>query len=80
MQSGDSHHPQQASGLKHLDSKPGDRFEISLMPGGRLEVKAAPSDGIESIFGVLSGKTRKLATIDEIGAVAAAGLSAFIQG
>lgn len=59
--------------LKHLDSKPGDRLDVSLLPGGRLEVKAAPSDGIESIFGLLSKKTRKVATIEEIGAIAAEG-------
>lgn len=59
--------------LKHLDSKPGDRLDVSLLPGGRLEVKAAPSDGIESVFGLLSNKTRKKASIEQIGAVAAEG-------
>lgn len=59
--------------LKHLASKPGDRLDVSLLPGGRLEVKAAPSDGIESVFGLLSNKTRKKASIEEIGAVAAEG-------
>lgn len=59
--------------LKHLASKPGDRLDVSLLPGGKLEVKAAPSDGIESIFGLLSGKIRKAATIEEIGAFAAEG-------
>ncbi len=59
--------------LKHLDSRPGDRLDVSLLPGGRLEVKAAPADGIESVFGMLSGKTGKVATIEEIGAFAAEG-------
>jgi bifunctional DNA-binding transcriptional regulator/antitoxin component of YhaV-PrlF toxin-antitoxin module len=59
--------------LKHLDSRPGDRLDVSLLPGGRLEVKAAPSGRIEEVFGLLAGKTRKVASIDEIGASAAEG-------
>lgn len=59
--------------LKHIGSKPGDRLDVSLLPGGRLEVKAAPCDGIETIFGLLSDKTRKVASIEEIGASAAEG-------
>lgn len=59
--------------LKHLGSKPGDRLEICLLPGGRLEVKAAPSGRIEEIFGVLAGKTCKVASIEEIGVSAAEG-------
>lgn len=59
--------------LKHLASKPGDQLDVSLLPGGRLEVKAVPSGGIETIFGLLSGKTRKAASIEQIGAVAAEG-------
>ena len=59
--------------LKHLDSKPGDRLDVTLLPGGRLEVKAAPSGSIEEVFGLLQGKTRKVASIEEISAVAAEG-------
>jgi len=59
--------------LKHLDSKPGDQLEVSLLPGGRLEVKAAPSGRIEDVFGLLAGKTRKVASIEEIGASATEG-------
>lgn len=59
--------------LKHLDSKPGDLIEVTLLPGGRLEVKAAPAGKIEGFIGALQGKTRKRASIEEIGAVAAEG-------
>lgn len=59
--------------LRHLDSRPGDQLDVSLLPGGRLEVKAAPSGRIESIFGLLSGKTRKAASIEEIRNAAAEG-------
>lgn len=59
--------------LKHLGFKPGDRLEGSLLPRGRLEVKAAPSGRIKEIFGLLVGKTRKVTSIDEISASAAEG-------
>jgi hypothetical protein len=57
--------------LKHLDSRPGDRLDVSLLPGGKLEVKAAPSGRIESVFGLLAGKAHKVATIEEIEAASA---------
>lgn len=57
--------------LKHLDSKPGDQLDVSLLPGGRLEVKAAPSGRIEEIFGLLAGKTCRVASVEDIGACAA---------
>lgn len=59
--------------LRHLDSKPGDLLEVSLLPGGRLEVKAAPSGGIDGFIGALQGKTRKVASLEEIGAAVAEG-------
>ncbi|MGH8538953.1 MAG: AbrB/MazE/SpoVT family DNA-binding domain-containing protein [Stenotrophobium sp.] len=59
--------------LKHLHSRAGDRLEVSLLPGGRLEVKAAPTKGIEEFFGRLEGKVRKVASIEEISAAAAEG-------
>lgn len=57
--------------LKHLNTKPGDRLDVTLLPGGKLQVSAVPGDGIESVFGILAGNTRKKATIEEIGAAAA---------
>jgi antitoxin PrlF len=59
--------------LKHLDSKPGDQLDVTLLPGGKLEVKAAPSGKIEGFIGALEGKTRKVASIEEIGTAAARG-------
>lgn len=59
--------------LKHLGSKPGDQLEVSLLPGGMLEVKAAPSGRIEDVFGMLAGKTAKVASIEEMGMSAAEG-------
>lgn len=59
--------------LKHLNSRPGDRLDVHLLPGGRLEVKAAPSGAIDGFIGLLAGKTRKVASIDEINAAASEG-------
>lgn len=57
--------------LRHLDTRPGDRLDVSLLPGGRLEVKAAPAGGIDAFIGLLAGKTRKVASIQDIVAATA---------
>ena len=59
--------------LQHLHSGPGDRLEVNLLPNGRLEVKAAPAQGIEGFIGCLEGKSAKVASIEDINAVAADG-------
>jgi antitoxin PrlF len=60
--------------LQHLGVHQGDQLEFNMLPGGRLEVRAAARGAsIERIFGLLSGKSRKVATIDELSAAAAAG-------
>lgn len=59
--------------LKHLDAQPGDRLDITCLPGGRLELKAAPAGKIEEFLGALAGETRRVAALDEVGAVAAEG-------
>lgn len=60
--------------LQHLGVEPGEKIEIRALPGGRIEVKAAETErSIEDFFGLLAGKTRKIATIDEIDEAAASG-------
>jgi len=60
--------------LQHLGIKPGEKIELDLLPGGRGLLKAARPDGsIESFFGLLAGRTRKVATIEEINEAAAQG-------
>ena len=60
--------------LEHLGVEPGEKIEIRALPGGRIEVKAAEVQGrIEDFFGLLAGKTRKTATLDEIDEAAACG-------
>ncbi len=60
--------------LKHLGIKPGDQIELDLLPDGRGVLKAArPAGTIGGFVGLLAGRTRKIATIDEINGAAAQG-------
>lgn len=60
--------------LQHLGIKPGEKIELDLLPDGRGVIKAAGQTGtIASFVGVLAGRTKKLATIEEINAAAAQG-------
>jgi antitoxin PrlF len=53
--------------LKHLGVKPGQKIEVEALPGGQLAVKAAPRKGSwEEFYGILAGKTDKVATIEEM--------------
>lgn len=60
--------------LQHLGVSPGDRLEVSKLPDGRVQVRAARKAGsIETVFGMLQdGKGRKL-SLEQIAAAAAAG-------
>jgi bifunctional DNA-binding transcriptional regulator/antitoxin component of YhaV-PrlF toxin-antitoxin module len=60
--------------LQHLGIKPGQKIELDLLPDGRAELKAArPTGTIDSFLGLLAGKSRKVATIEEMNEAAAAG-------
>ncbi len=60
--------------LQHLGVEPGQKIEVDKLPDGRIEVKAARTTGsIDDFIGLLAGKTRKAATIEEIDRAAAAG-------
>jgi len=53
--------------MRHLGVKPGGQIELDLLPDGRGVIRAARRTGkIEDFFGVLAGKTKKVATIEEI--------------
>jgi bifunctional DNA-binding transcriptional regulator/antitoxin component of YhaV-PrlF toxin-antitoxin module len=54
--------------LRHLGVKPGQKVEVDVAPGGRLTVKASTPDarGWEKVFGILAGKSDKIATIEEM--------------
>ena len=60
--------------LQHLGIKPGEKIELDLLPDGRGMLKAArPSGTIKGFVGLLAGKTKKVATIEEINKAAAQG-------
>ena len=60
--------------LQHLGIKPGEKIELDLLPDGRGMLKAArPTGTIEGFFGLLAGRTKKVATIEEINEATAQG-------
>jgi bifunctional DNA-binding transcriptional regulator/antitoxin component of YhaV-PrlF toxin-antitoxin module len=60
--------------LQHLGIEAGEKIEIDLLPGGRATLRAArPAGSIDGFLGVLAGKTRIVATIDELNEAAARG-------
>lgn len=59
--------------LQHLGIKPGEQIELDLLPDGSAALKAARAGGsIAGFIGLLSGRTTKVATIEEINEAAAA--------
>lgn len=60
--------------LQHLGVKPGDKIELDLLPDGQGLLKAArPAGTIDGFVGLLAGRTRKVATLEEIDEAAAQG-------
>ncbi|MDR3451635.1 MAG: AbrB/MazE/SpoVT family DNA-binding domain-containing protein [Rhodoferax sp.] len=60
--------------LQHLGIRPGDKIELDLLPDGRGMLKAArPLGTIDGFVGLLAGRTRKVATIEEINEATAQG-------
>ena len=58
--------------LKHLGVKPGERIALELLPGGRgILMAAKPSGSIDGFIGILAGRTKKVASIEEINATTA---------
>lgn len=63
--------------LQHLGIKPGEKIELDLLPDGRGVIKAARQTGtIAGFVGLLAGRTKKVATIEEINAATTQGWSA----
>ncbi len=60
--------------LQHLGIKPGEKIELDLLPDGRGLLKAArPAGTISGFVGLLAGRTKKVATIEEINEATAQG-------
>jgi antitoxin PrlF len=62
--------------LQHLGIEPGEKIELDKLPDGRVALRAMrPAGTIDGFLGLLAGKTRKVATLDEINEAAASGWS-----
>lgn len=60
--------------LRHLGIEPGQKVDIDLLPGGRVEVKAARATGsISDLFGRLKKEGQPVLTVDDINAITAKG-------
>jgi bifunctional DNA-binding transcriptional regulator/antitoxin component of YhaV-PrlF toxin-antitoxin module len=60
--------------LQHLGVEPGERIELDKLPDGRVILTAKrPAGTIDGFLGLLAGKTKKVAPLDEIRDAAAAG-------
>jgi bifunctional DNA-binding transcriptional regulator/antitoxin component of YhaV-PrlF toxin-antitoxin module len=60
--------------LQHLGVRPGEKIELDKLPAGRVALRAARRLGtIDGFVGLLAGKTKKVASLDEIDEAAAAG-------
>lgn len=60
--------------LRHLGVQPGDKIELDLLPDGRGLLRAArPTGTIDGFVGLLAGRTRKVATLEEIDEAATRG-------
>jgi bifunctional DNA-binding transcriptional regulator/antitoxin component of YhaV-PrlF toxin-antitoxin module len=66
--------------LQHLGIKPGEKIALDLLPDGRGVIRAArPGGTIEDFIGCLAGKTKKVATIEEMNQAAADGWAGRIK-
>jgi AbrB family looped-hinge helix DNA binding protein len=60
--------------LQHLGIEPGEKIELVKLPDGRVTLRAMrPAGTIDGFLGLLAGKTKRVATLDEINEAAAAG-------
>jgi antitoxin PrlF len=68
--------------FQHVGIKPGETFEIDLLPGGEFRGRAAKKTGrIEDVFGMLKGKTNVKLTIEEMNeAIGEAVVEEFLRG
>jgi bifunctional DNA-binding transcriptional regulator/antitoxin component of YhaV-PrlF toxin-antitoxin module len=60
--------------LQHLGILPGGKINLDLMPDGRVELTATrPTGTIDGFLGMLAGKTKKVASIEEMNEAIASG-------
>jgi bifunctional DNA-binding transcriptional regulator/antitoxin component of YhaV-PrlF toxin-antitoxin module len=60
--------------LRHLGVRPGEKIDVDLLPGGRLQVTAArPKGKISDVFGMLKRDGQPTFSIEEINEATARG-------
>ena len=60
--------------LAHLGIQPGQRIEVEVLPGGKLELQAEQTTGsINSFIGLLAGRSSHCASLEELNQAATAG-------
>jgi bifunctional DNA-binding transcriptional regulator/antitoxin component of YhaV-PrlF toxin-antitoxin module len=60
--------------LQHPGIRPGEKIELDKLPDGRVMLRASrPHGTIDRFLGLLAGKTKKVASIEEMSEAAAAG-------
>ena len=63
--------------LAHLGIQPGQRIDVEVLPGGRLELHAEHATGtIGGFIGLLAGRSSHRASVDELNGAAAHGWAA----
>ncbi len=63
--------------LEHLGIQPGQRVDVEVLPGARLELHAErPTGEISGFIGLLAGRSSRTASLEELSEVAAAGWAA----
>ena len=60
--------------LQHLGIRPGEKIVLDKLPDGRVGLRAASPQGtIDGFLGLLAGKSKKVASLEELEEAAAAG-------
>lgn len=65
--------------LDHLGVARGDRLEVDLLPGGRVEVRAAARPPISSMYGMFANPDGPKFTIEEINEAIADGWAGLVD-
>jgi antitoxin PrlF len=61
--------------LEHLGVGAGDHVDVEKLPDGRIVVRAAPTEKISAVFGLLKKPGRRALSIDEMNEITRAGWS-----
>jgi bifunctional DNA-binding transcriptional regulator/antitoxin component of YhaV-PrlF toxin-antitoxin module len=66
--------------LRHLGVQPGEKVDVDMLPGGRVEVRAArPKGKISDAFGILKRKGQPTLSIEEINEITVQGWAGLLR-